>query len=448
MALDFLILYEHVVREYESITLLGEELRRRGYRYEIRQLLDRKKLKYFTWKKPRVLVASCLYDNEGLNSHVYNNVGKLDRVVNLHWEQMLSDTQEEEPWFNFAGNAKKCLQTCWGEATRQRLLAHGVPEENAPVTGAVMMDFLREEFEGYYLDKESLCRRFGLDPARPLWLYISSFGYASMSEAEVKELSDMAGTDFAAFAQVNRESMDATLAWFSRLLTAHPELQLVYRRHPSEWNSPALREMEEKHPGFHVIFADGVKQWIRAADSICIWMSTAVAEVYFAGKSCHILRPSPIPHEFDPVIYRDAACVRSYEELEEAAKSPGPAFPIAPERIESYFDKTEKPAYLRMADLLEDVYKNPPRTRPFSEGFTPHFNWLKCFALFGVHLLHALRLNPARLHRLAPGFAAFAGRIYGYIDKARMPKAEAAALRQKMAVYVREIAASAGDGPE
>ncbi|MDL2219597.1 hypothetical protein LJC04_04620, partial [Ruminococcaceae bacterium OttesenSCG-928-O06] len=101
MSLDFLILYEHVVREYESIVLLQEELGRRGYTSEVHQLLGRKKLKYFTWKKPRVLVASNLYDDEGLNSHVYNNVGKCNRVVNLHWEQMLSDTQEEEAWFNF-----------------------------------------------------------------------------------------------------------------------------------------------------------------------------------------------------------------------------------------------------------------------------------------------------------------------------------------------------------
>ena len=139
MSLDFLILYEHVVREYESILLLKAELARRGYSVEIRQLLDRKKLKYFTWKKPKVLVSSCMYDDEGINSHVYNNVGVCNKVVNLHWEQMLSDTQEEGAWFNFSGNAKKCVQTCWGKKTQQRLMAHGMQEKNCPVTGAVMM---------------------------------------------------------------------------------------------------------------------------------------------------------------------------------------------------------------------------------------------------------------------------------------------------------------------
>lgn len=127
LALDFLFLYEHVVREYESLLLLKAELEKRGYTVAIHQLLDRKKLKYFTWKKPKVLVASCMYDDEAINSHVYNNVGVCRKVVNLHWEQMLSDTQEAAPWFNFNGNAKKCVQTCWGEKTRQRLMAHGVP---------------------------------------------------------------------------------------------------------------------------------------------------------------------------------------------------------------------------------------------------------------------------------------------------------------------------------
>ena len=42
MALDFLILYEHTVREYESDLLLKLELERRGYTAEIRQLLGYK----------------------------------------------------------------------------------------------------------------------------------------------------------------------------------------------------------------------------------------------------------------------------------------------------------------------------------------------------------------------------------------------------------------------
>ncbi len=458
MPLDFLILYEHIVREYESITLLRLELERRGYTVDIRQLMDRKKLKYFTWKKPKVLVASNMYDNEGLNSHVYNNVGRLDKVVNLHWEQMLSDTQEAEPWFNFEGNAKQCVQTCWGDATRRRIVARGVPEQNAPVTGAVMMDFLRPEFEGYYEDKAALCAKHGLDPEKPLWLYVSSFGYASMSDAEVKELSAMAGTDFTAFAGVNRASMAETLEWVDEYLGENPEVQFVYRRHPSEWNSPVLTQLSEKHANFHVIFDGGVQQWVTAADSIFIWMSTAIAEVYTAGKTAHIVRPVPIPHEFDPVIYKDArfltdkaaflAACRLEKSAYAASASGGlgacaasaltaaAAFPIAPAVLDAYFDESGAPAYLRMADLLEDVLQKPPRGAPFGEGFKPHFNWLKFFALWGVHIFHAFRFDPIRLDKITPGFAAFASRVYGYVDKSCVAKEKRRQVEEKIRPYV------------
>ena len=437
MALDFLILYEHTVREYESDLLLKLELERRGYKVEIRQLLDPKYRRLFRQDKPEVLVASCMYDNEAINSHVYNNIGYCNKIVNLHWEQMLSDTQEEGDWFNMNGNAKKCIQTCWGKRTAARLQAHGMEAKNTPVTGAVMMDFLRPEFEGYFLGKEELCKKFGLDPAKKLHLYISSFGYASMSDAEVAELSKMAGTDFSGFARTNRVSMAETLSWFDRYLGDHPEVELVYRRHPSEWNSPALEELAKKRTNFHVIFADSVKQWIVAADSISIWMSTAIAEVYMAGKSCHILRPVPIEHEYDPVIYKDAHYVTSYEEFCAAMADPFPPFPIKREVIEGYFDPSPVPAYRRMADLLEDVYKNPPRDEPMGEGFTPHFNLLKYCALAGVHFLYRHHWEPRRVFCFCPPLANFAQRIYGYVDKAHVTPEQVAAMTERIRPYLR-----------
>ena len=436
MSLDFLILYEHTVREYESDLLLKLELEKRGYTAEIRQLLDPKRLKYFTWKKPRVLVSSCMYDNEAINSHVYNNIGRCNRIVNLHWEQMLSDTQEEGDWFNFGGNAKKCVQTCWGSRTAKRLMDHGMEEKNCPVTGAVMMDFLRPEFRGYFEGKEALCRRFGLDPSHHLHLYISSFGYASMTEEEVKSLSEMAGTDFSGFARTNRVSMEQTLAWFDRYLTDHPEVELVYRRHPSEWNSPQLEELAARRPNFHVIFAGSVKDWIVAADSISIWMSTSIAEVYMAGKSCHILRPVPIEHEYDPVIYKGGRYLTTYEEFAAGMAEENPEFPIPKEVIEGYFDPSPRSAYLRMADLLEEVYTQPPRDEPMGPGFTPHFNWLKFFALWGVHLLFALRLEPKKVFFFHKGLADFAQRIYGYVEKAHVTPYQVRAMEERIRPFV------------
>ncbi len=442
---DFLILYEHTVREYESDLLLKLELERRGYTAEIRQLLDPKRLGWIfgpAAKRPKVLVASCMYDDEAINSHVYNNIGRCDRIVNLHWEQMLSDTQEEGAWFNMAGNAKRCVQTCWGTRTARRLQAHGMQAKNTPVTGAVMMDFLRPEFAGYFKPKAALCAEYGLDPAHHLHLYISSFGYASMGEQEVAELSKMAGTDFTGFAKTNRESMAETLRWFDTYLAAHPDVELVYRRHPSEWNSPALEALAAKRPNFHVIFADSVKQWIVAADSISIWMSTAIAEVYMAGKSCCILRPQPIEHEYDPVIYKGAEYITGYAAFAAAldaqrAGGAAPAFPIEKSVIEGYFDPGPRPAYRRMADLLEEVYRDPPRDTPMGPGFKAHFNLLKYLALRGVHFLFRHRWQPKTVFAFCPPLAAFAQRIYGYVEKAYIPPAERARMEARIRPFVQ-----------
>ena len=79
----------------------------------------RKHLRLFGKDKPEVLVASCMYDNEAINSHVYNNIGRCDKIVNLHWEQMLSDTQEAGDWFNMNGNAKQLRADLLGQAHRR-----------------------------------------------------------------------------------------------------------------------------------------------------------------------------------------------------------------------------------------------------------------------------------------------------------------------------------------
>ena len=145
-----------------------------------------------------------------------------------------------------------------------------------------------------------------------------------------------------------------------------------------------------------------------AADSISIWMSTSIAEVYMAGKSCHILRPVPIEHEYDPVIYKGGRYLTTYEEFAAGMAEENPEFPIPKEVIEGYFDPSPRPAYLRMADLLEEVYTQPPRDEPMGPGFSPHFNWLKFFALWGVHLLFALRLEPKKVFFFHKGLADFA----------------------------------------
>jgi surface carbohydrate biosynthesis protein len=433
MGLDFLILYEHVSREYESIVLLKTELERRGYTCRIMQLLDRKKIKYFTWKKPKVLVASAMYDNKTMNSFVYNNVGVCNRVVNLHWEQVLSEEQENSPFFNCGESAAYAMHLCWGQKSRNRLVHYGVPLENTAITGPIQMDFLRSEFKGYYKTKKELAEEFSFDEHKKTALYISSFSTANMSRREINELNDLAGVGFDQFKVTSAKTMDTTLKWVENFLRSEKgkSTEFIYRRHPSEWNSPKLKELSDKYKNFHLIDKYSVKQWILAADTIFTWMSTSIAEIYFAKKSCFVLRPYPIEWEYDPVIYKNCLYIDNYRDFVKAFDTGNPTFPIDEKLLLSHYDVTDTPSYIRIADVLEKTLKEPTgQRRPF-DHFEPHFSFLKFFSLIGLHLMYAIRLDPGKL-TIFGSLSERAGRIYGHIKNTRVSRADRSEYEKKI----------------
>ncbi len=431
LALDFLILYEHIVREFENDCLLMAELERRGYSVELFQLMDRKKLKYFTWKKPGVIVTSAMYNNETLNSFVYNNVGKLNRVVNLHWEEVLSREQEESAFYNLNENAAKCTHICWGNAAKARIVKHGVPENNAVVTGAVQLDFLAPRFDGYFQSRAQIARQYALDPDKRWLCYVSSFSCAFMDDKEVEELNAMTDLDFKGFKEVGARSMEVTLAWFDRYLTEQGEtVELIYRPHPNEWNSPPLAAMQQKHPNFHVIRADSVKQWVKVCDIILTWMSTSIAEIYFAQKSCLVVRPEPLYDDYDPVVYTGVDAIDSYEKLAAQLAQAQHPFPIDEAQMDDHYDfDPSRPAYMRICDLLEWTLHNPPRDVPFSDGYLPRFNWTKFFVLIGLHVMIGLHINPHWFDFLGKARMDQTVRLMDYYRKAYVSKK---ATRQKL----------------
>lgn len=437
MALDFLILYEHIVREFENDCLLMAELERRGYSVELLQLMDRKKLKYFTWKKPKVIVTSAMYNNETLNSFVYNNVGKLDKVVNLHWEEVLSREQEESDFYNLNENAAKCTHICWGEAARRRIVEKGVPQNNAVVTGAVQLDFLYPQFDDYFKTRDQLAAQFGLDAGKRWLCYVSSFSTAYMGDKEVQELNDMTDLEFYGFRDVSLRSMRVTLDWFDRLLTEQPGVEFIYRPHPNEWNSPPLADMQKKHANFHVIRDDSVKQWVKCCDVLLTWMSTSIAEIYFAQKSCVVVRPEPLYDDYDPITYEGVDAVDSYEKLVAALAQKKLPFPIDAAQMADHYDiDPDYPAYMRICDLLEWTYKNPPRDYPFSSGYMPRFNWLKFFVLIGLHLMIALRIDPHWFDFLGKNFTDRTERLMDYYRKAYVSKKDTRKKIEQLKGYI------------
>ena len=324
-----------------------------------------------------------------------------------------------------------------GEAARQRIIGNGVPENNAVVTGAVQLDFLLPQFNDFYKKREELAAEFGLDNSKRWLCYVSSFSCANMDDKEVQELNEMTSLDFDGFRAVGKRSMDVTLSWFDRYLSSHPDDLLIYRPHPSEWHSPPLEEMSAKHPNFKVISSYSVKQWVKVCDLMVTWMSTSIAEIYYAGSPCVVIRPEPLHDDYDPVVYEGVRACDSYEVMERELESPPKEFPVNEDLIRLHYDFIEgKPSYVRIADLLEWTLKNPPRDVPFSEGYKPHFNVVKFFSFIGLNRMVTKKTDPYKFSFLPKKFLDMTSRMMGYISKARVSDEDVRALTDRLRVMI------------
>ena len=128
-----------------------------------------------------------------------------------------------------------------------------------------------------------------------------------------------------------------------------------------------------------------------------------------AGKSCHILRPAPIEHEYDPRHLQGRAVC---DQLRGICRRHGPTRSRpSPSRGKSSRGTSTPGA---RPGLSADgrpagrcVQKPAPGTTPWARGFTPHFNLLKFVALAGGAFPLPARVGTAPRLCLLPAAGQF-----------------------------------------
>ncbi|MEG2770324.1 MAG: hypothetical protein RR902_05850, partial [Oscillospiraceae bacterium] len=184
---DFLFIYELKARELENLCLLRAELEKRGYSVAFLNSwygINHKPVRY----NARVLVVSACYDG-GTLGFFSSFAGKFRQVANLQWEQIMSNDKvfdKDSVWY-ISGLARAATHISWGDWNKNRLIDFcGVPKENVKITGHIGLDFLRKEFDGYYLTKEKLFEQYNLTKYKKVCLFISSFSLINLPEKEMQ----------------------------------------------------------------------------------------------------------------------------------------------------------------------------------------------------------------------------------------------------------------------
>lgn len=350
---DFVFVCESKVRELESCCLIGQELENRGYTVGVLNWWLPNIYVEYQPVKTKVLMAHAVYKDESLNRELSFIDGET-KVINLQWEQIYSIkdlTNPNAPW-KMEGDAKRVVHLSWGNENFNKLTTYdGVSADRVKIVGQVSMDFLNAKLRNYYLSKEALLEKYNIPQDKKICLFISSFSFTNLPEnvqdPELVELSN-----------VSYESQKKILEWIQTAVNMYEDIIFIYRPHPAEANNKSIQGLERTYSNFRCISELSVKQWIIASDIIYNWYSTSIADVYFANKNCHILRPVDIPRELECRIFEKGDFIRTKEDfLDTIVTNNSASFPIPVDNINYAYSNNQEMTYLRIADVCEKVLK-------------------------------------------------------------------------------------------
>ncbi len=361
--LDFLLVYEHKVRELENLCLIKYELDKRGYKTKIIHIEDKNALKAM---RPiyhaKVVVMMACYDNKTIEWHTKNYV-KFDKIIDLQWENIVfpMDEKDTNAYKNYSGVAKDVVRVSWGEMNKKRMLeAAKMDPRKVKLIGHVGMDFLRNELRGYYLSKEVVLKDYDIPMDKKIFLFISPYFSDTHTEEYLQLMCKRFGEGWRYYYKdCMLPSKKIILDWMGKICEKRDDVVFVYRPHPGE-ESKQADEMVKKYPNFKVIGTDSVKQWILISDKIYTGNSSTFVEAFFAKKMCYLLFPVPVPSDYELAFLKDADKISEFEDFEKTTHEDNRPFPVSEKLIdEVYTIDWDKPSYLKFADMAEEVIKNP-----------------------------------------------------------------------------------------
>jgi len=299
-----------------------------------------------------------LYDDATLSFFVVEISGFTKKIANLQWEQVLSNGYEnqENCYHTPKGSAKNAVHFCWGNRAKNRLEQSGISDTKTPIVGPIHMDTLHDSFSGFYKSKKEIADQYQLNKDKDWILFISSFTFPNMNDEEFASLVKVLGQEANDMLEISNRSKKMILGWLVSALQKFPDKIFIYRPHPDETTDSYLADLQGEYPNFRIIGDLSIKQWIMISNAIYTWFSTSIAEAFFAGKECLILRPVEIPFAYDVSTYNNARFITNENDFVESLFAKGHESSVDADIIRSYYDyDNTRCAYEKITDLLEKI---------------------------------------------------------------------------------------------
>jgi surface carbohydrate biosynthesis protein len=404
---DFLIRYEHKVRELESIMLLKLELERRGYTVAFVANYDYKDKKHYD---PKVIVSPAIYNDGQLKTDI-SRYGLKKKIANLLWEQVMGIAEEESPTgpHNVYGTGQKAVTFCWGENTMRRLINVGMSTQNAKVVGQINTDLLREPFNSLLSTKEQLAEKYELDINSRWNLFVSSFAYCELDELQKNLIVKYYEKKYLEeFTKISIESRNKLLIWFEEALKRYPQDTFIYRPHPDEAaKSQVLKDLVSKYANFYVIAEMPLKHWCNAADKVYNWYSTGIIDAVVLNKPCRLLRPVFISDEYDYRLFYSANKIKTLQDFLDDYDSLDNCVGLDPQMVTDYYYFPKSFVYLEICDVLEDLLTSEKYDIHYTKEENKNFQkvYWKAVLMRNIGKLYFVKPLLRKLHLFDERFA-------------------------------------------
>ena len=364
--MKFIFIYEQFNREYNNLMLLKQEMIRRGH-----EAIVLNKDQDILWdNQDAVYILPNSYREKDVEYYNFRfNIGT-NPVVLYPCEQV---TNRSVPTY-FEYSSDKCFKKfpvlCWGKEYFEFIKYLGFDTNNAKIVGAVQLDFCRKEFDSFYLSKNDLAKRYSLNVRKKWMLFISDFVFTSSQIVDMAiKQGDKSRESLRIRHNYEIDLQEKLLEWFEKLTSDCPEILIIYRKHPVEKLTKKIKELEKKIPGSFIEISDlNIKQWIKMCELNTAFNTTAAVECAVAGKNINLIRPIEFPlnsglNEYN--FFQGYPRVKSYDELFNIVNNEINHSDIILDKIAMQYSIEERPAFMRIADFLEEVDKRENKTNEY-----------------------------------------------------------------------------------
>lgn len=388
--IDYILYYEHVSRELESVKKVKKNLDSMGYTGVILPIHFNRYLNVIKYK-PKIVIVPYLYSKNNLTHLRYKKLYGDVKCLNLHSEQISNENTVDfmMPKDKYSRNV---YHIAWGDKFANSLIKSGVEREKVFITGSIRNDSIFDQKkDDFNINNILIPTSFSLTMVSEQ--YISNLEQ-SMNKRKLKRNID--------FMKKSRNKFFKLIYQAAKKVN---EKNFCLRPHPYvdiDLYISIFKEINniEKIPNNIIVERKGnIQEFFSKGNKIIAWHSTSIIEGAMMDKKVAILAPIKFPSHMYMSFMDFIKILSSEEDLLKFIKTKNIKTISLDKYIYDNFYKVDGLSSLRVAKVISKLIPNNNKKNIIDKNYL--FKLLKNTLikdfpkniLFWLHLLDKVNYN-------------------------------------------------------